>query len=71
MSSKARSIARKIRRRGDMTDLDEWRPDSLIENVSSNLGLCPKCRAERLRLLAETAVKAAKELEASQEKEKA
>jgi hypothetical protein len=68
MSSKARSIAREIRRRGDMTDLDDWRPDSLIEDVSSNLHLCPKCRAARLRLLAEAAMKAADELEAPQEK---
>ena len=67
MSSKARTIAREIRRRGDMTDLDEWRPELLIEDVSSKLHLCPKCRAERLRQLAETALKAANELGAPEE----
>jgi len=51
MSSKARSIAREIRRRGGTTDLDERLPDSLIEDVSSELRLCPKCRAARLRAI--------------------
>lgn len=70
MSSKARSIVREIRRRDDMTDLVEWSPDLVIEDVSSKQRLCPKCRAERLRLLAEAALKAANEVEARPKEER-
>jgi hypothetical protein len=65
MSSKVRSIAREIRRRGDMIGPDEYVPDLVIERISSELRrLCPKCRAARLREVANEDAAAADKLRA-------
>lgn len=71
MSSKARSITREIRReirrRGGIAGFDGCPSEVLIENNSSELRLCPKCRATRSRLLASDDAAAANELQAPQE----
>jgi len=45
MSSKARSIAREIARRGSVADFDECILEIFVEPFREERRLCPRCRA--------------------------
>jgi len=45
MSSKARSMAREIARRGSMADFDDCFFEVIVEPLRDERRLCPKCRA--------------------------